>query len=437
MRRYVILFLILIAAFWGCSKRENPAEPTISAGRFVLGFVSGGLDESLTGETVGRHVYVYEPTNYASPDYWFTYTESTYVDTAWWLDGESYDTLIVDPDSTIIDTVTEVVDSTLVRDTVSYDMPSLYLLHGFLGDHRYFKGLFMLGDILNEMISTGEIEPMVIVTPDCWNIFGGSFYTNSPEDPDLGMSFSGNFEDFVTTKLIDYITFNFNVDTASARRGISGHGMGGYGALTLAMKHPDLFSSVSSMSAPVAFDSLIGLFDYVYAENNFDTSAVPPDTAGFYAIAPSSERELTTLIFAMGAAFSPHATNNDDTLLFHRVVDTDFPFGVDLPFNIDGTLNDSLWGNYWLPNDPLTILLTGGNVSLQGKPIYLDCGNADDFIMDLHLQNRAFTQELENQGLDYEYIEYSGYPGTDADHLTFIADRLREVLKFHSQAFSE
>lgn len=437
MRRYVILFLILIAAFWGCSKRENPAEPTISTGRFVLGFVSGGLDESLTGESVGRRVYVYEPTTYASPDYWFTYTESTYTDTTWWLDEESYDTLIVDPDSIVFDTVTIIVDSTLVRDSESYDFPSLYLLHGFLGDHRYFKGLFMLGDILNEMISTGEIEPMIIVTPDCWNIFGGSFYTNSPEDPALGISFSGNFEDFIVDSLISYVTFNFNVDTASARRGISGHGMGGYGALTLAMKHPELFSSVSSMSAPVAFDSLVGLFDSIYAENGFDPDSLPEDTAWFYSIEPSRDRPLTSMIFAMGAAFSPHAVLNSDTSLFHRVVDIDFPFGVDLPFNIDGTLNDSLWQNLWLPNDPLTMLNFIGYTALDGKLIYIDCGDSDDMIMNLHLQNWAFTQALASLGLDYEYIEYSGYPGVDAGHSTFIADRLREVLKFHSQAFSE
>lgn len=419
MRKYGILFLILIATFWGCSERENPSEPTISTGRFILGFVSGGLGPSLTLEAEGRHVYVYEPTEYTSPEYWFTYTESTYYDT---VEQES---------------VTVRIDSTLVRDSVSYELPTLYLLHGFNGNHNYYKDLFVLKETLDEMISNGEVVPMVVVTPDCNNYFGGSFYTNSPEDPDLGISFAGNFEDFVTTELIDYITFNFNIDTASAKRGISGHSMGGYGALTLAMKHPDLYSSVSSMSAPVAFDSLIVLFDSIYAENNFDTSAVPPDTAGFYAIAPSSEKKLTTLIFAMGAAFSPHAVLNPDTSLFHRVIDMDFPFGVDLPFNLDGTLNDSLWDDYWLPNDPLTMLNSIGYTALEGKPIYLDCGDSDDLITSMHLQNQAFAQALGSYNLDYEYIEYSGYPGVDADHSTFVADRLREVLKFHSQAFSE
>ncbi|OQX90810.1 MAG: hypothetical protein B6D58_09425 [candidate division Zixibacteria bacterium 4484_95] len=420
MRRYGIILLILIATFWGCSERENPSEPTISTGRFILGFVSGGLQGgSMTEEATGRHVYVYEPTEYTSPEYWFTYTESTYYDT---VEQES---------------VTVRIDSTLVRDSVSYEMPTLYLLHGFNGNHSYYKDLFILKETLDEMISNGEIVPMVVVTPDCDNAFGGSFYVNSPVDDSLGISFAGNFEDFMTAELIDYITFNFNVDTVSAKRGIGGHSMGGYGALTLAMKHPDLYSSVSSMSAPVTFDSLVVLFDSIYAENGFDPDSLPDDTTWFYSIEPSPDRPLTSLIFAMGAAFSPHASSNPDTSLFHRVIDTNFPFGVDLPFNIDGSLNDSLWENLWLPNDPLTMLETGGYTALEGKPVYLDCGDSDDLIPNMHLQNRVFAQALESYNLDYEYIEYSGYPGVDADHITFVADRLREVLKFHSQAFSE
>jgi len=119
------------------------------------------------------------------------------------------------------------------------------------------------------MISSGEIIPMVVVTPDCSNDFGGSFYTNSPEfAPGVGISFAGDFEDFIVNDLFEYIRLNFNADTTAAKRGISGHSMGGYGAMKLAMNHPELFGSVSSMSAPLVFDGFEGLWPVV--TNNFN-----------------------------------------------------------------------------------------------------------------------------------------------------------------------
>jgi S-formylglutathione hydrolase len=53
-------------------------------------------------------------------------------------------------------------------------------------------------------------------------------------------------ETYVTRDLLDVVSANFPVDPA--RRGISGHSMGGHGALTLALRHPDLFRSVSAFS---------------------------------------------------------------------------------------------------------------------------------------------------------------------------------------------
>jgi S-formylglutathione hydrolase FrmB len=236
-----------------------------------------------------------------------------------------------------------------------------------------------------------------------------------------------------------YIKLYFNTDTTATKSGISGHSMGGYGAYRLAIRHPELFGSVSAMSAPVVFDGLKALLPAVYAENNYP----PVDTAGqvdstlldsaFYAINPSAGR-ISAMMFAMAAAFSPHSLTNPDTSLFHRLVRTAGFVGVDLPFDVDTTFNDSLWENYWLPNDPMTMLMTGGDDSLTGKSLYLDCGNVDD--LGLFLQNRAFKDALTAAGLSAVYYEYSGYGNDDGDHTTFISDRLREVMKFHSRAFS-
>ncbi len=420
MKKIIVIALISIIAFWGCSTKDNPADPTISSGTMLRAFVnSPSLEHNVIYEAVGRPVYVYEP-----PDYHVSSVDSfeVYIDTT--IGGNThYDTTYID----------YVVTST--------DYPVLLLLHGYGGTYTYYSDLFLLKDILDEMISTGEIEPMVVVTPDCSNEFGGSFYTNSPEInavDSLGHpvyeSFAGDFEDFIVNDLLDYLSDWFSVDTLAQRRGISGHSMGGYGAMKLAMKHPELFGSVSSMSAPLAFPYLQGLLPAMYAENNF----TPGDTAGFYAIEPSASKRVTSMMFAMGAAFTPHDYFDSDTTYFHRLVHIQSLFiGVDLPFGIDGQLAEesTIW-QAWLDNDPLTMLVSGGYAaSLANTAVYIDCGENDDLGFNYHAA--AFHEALATIGIPHTYDLYSGYSGTDAGHTKYIADRLREVLKFHNAVFTQ
>ena len=78
---------------------------------------------------------------------------------------------------------------------------------------------------------------------------GAGFYvdaTQAPWKPNFQM------EAYITEDLIAAIEANFPADPK--RRGISGHSMGGHGALTLAMNHPHLYKSVSAF-APISSPS--------------------------------------------------------------------------------------------------------------------------------------------------------------------------------------
>ncbi|WP_153768806.1 S-formylglutathione hydrolase [Labrenzia sp. CE80] len=74
---------------------------------------------------------------------------------------------------------------------------------------------------------------------------GAGFYVNATQDP-----WKPHFqmEDYIVQELRELVQENFAVTES---HGVTGHSMGGHGALTLAMRHPDLFVSLSAF-APIA-----------------------------------------------------------------------------------------------------------------------------------------------------------------------------------------
>jgi S-formylglutathione hydrolase len=75
---------------------------------------------------------------------------------------------------------------------------------------------------------------------------GAGFYVDATQAP---WAPNFNMETYVTEELFDLVTAEFPVWEGAV--GITGHSMGGHGALTLAMRHPDRFRSVSAF-APIA-----------------------------------------------------------------------------------------------------------------------------------------------------------------------------------------
>ncbi|KAF1049277.1 S-formylglutathione hydrolase [Xylophilus sp.] len=75
---------------------------------------------------------------------------------------------------------------------------------------------------------------------------GAGFYLNATQAP---WAPHYRMEDYVVEELPAVVERWF---TTSARRGIFGHSMGGHGALTLALRHPGRYASVSAFSPIVA-----------------------------------------------------------------------------------------------------------------------------------------------------------------------------------------
>lgn len=101
---------------------------------------------------------------------------------------------------------------------------------------------------------------VVVVTPDTsprdtgfddakkdWDFGeGAGFYLDATEAP---WSSRFRMESYIVGELIDVLVEHAGVDRE--RLGVFGHSMGGHGALTLALRHPTLFRSVSAL-APIA-----------------------------------------------------------------------------------------------------------------------------------------------------------------------------------------
>src|ERR1700730_3735396 len=100
-------------------------------------------------------------------------------------------------------------------------------------DNRDAQGLF------DQAIAAGVIQTFILVAVDMNTPLGSSWYVNSPA--------TGNWEDFVIQELVPYVDANFRTLPSRDSRGIAGHFMGGYGAIRMAMKYPQVFGSVYAL----------------------------------------------------------------------------------------------------------------------------------------------------------------------------------------------
>jgi S-formylglutathione hydrolase FrmB len=109
--------------------------------------------------------------------------------------------------------------------------PAVYLLHGWSGNYKQWN------QTAGGLQQYADKYGFVIICPDgfydCW-------YANSP------VLKNEQFDSFLMTKLIPEISSKYSIDNKNVF--ISGFSMGGHGAITLMLKHPDVFKSAGSMS---------------------------------------------------------------------------------------------------------------------------------------------------------------------------------------------
>lgn len=113
--------------------------------------------------------------------------------------------------------------------------PVLYLLHGYTDDYSAWV-------TKSNLLEYAPAYEEIIVMPE--GVTG--WYVDNQADPKL------QWEDYLIKDLIPYVDSHYRTVAAREGRAIAGLSMGGYGAMTLGLRHPDLFAAVASMSGALA-----------------------------------------------------------------------------------------------------------------------------------------------------------------------------------------
>ncbi|WP_223860720.1 alpha/beta hydrolase [Spirosoma validum] len=274
--------------------------------------------------------------------------------------------------------------------------PVVYFLHGFTDNDAQWYGVtkhwINLPTVVDKVFSEGQLQEMIIVTPNACTRYRGSMYSNSAT--------TGNWEDFVAKELVSYIDQHYHTIPKSTSRGLAGHSMGGYGSMRIGQKHPEIFSSLYLLSPCCLTPG-----------NNRPVS--PEAIAKLEAVKSPEDIEKadfgTQATFASAAAWSPNPTKP--------------PFFADLPIE-NGQLQPTIAAK-WAANAPLAMIDQYVTNLKQLTALAFDAGNRDQSIA---ASIKVLDQVLTSYKLPHTYEEYEG------DHLNRIAERIEQkMLPFFSK----
>jgi len=261
--------------------------------------------------------------------------------------------------------------------------PVIYYLHGYSTNDTMWVNFFSIHNVMDHLIKQSKVQEMIIVMPNAFNRYGGSFYTNS--------SVAGNYEDYITHDLVEFIDINYRTLLQRESRAIGGGSMGGYGAMKLAIKHPDVYCAVTSHS---------GLLSLKYWKDDVRLN-------------PNVKIYGYPTHHAKAVAWSPNPDNP--------------PSYFDYPADDNGNLLDDVW-QCWLEHDIVAMVKTHRKNLKQLLGIYFDQGKSDDRVNVEEAQD--FHSALTEAGIPHVYEEYVG------GHTDQWTSRLYVALPFLSNLLS-
>ena len=239
--------------------------------------------------------------------------------------------------------------------------PVAYYLHGLSGAEADWVAKGSIDAAADSLFAAGTPE-MILVMPDgddgwytTW-VQQFSFRTCADtlhaESPDRYCVEHERYDDYIARDVVHFVDANFRTLADREHRGVGGLSMGGYGAVTLALRYPEVFSAAASHS---------GVVSPMYTGGR--PFATPPKYG-----TTADEIRPTTGFFSRYLNF----------------------WGTDLA--------------RWRAADPAHAAETLLQKKVPVPSIFFDCGVDDGFID----QNRALHFELTRLGVKHAYAEWPG-----------------------------
>lgn len=256
----------------------------------------------------------------------------------------------------------------------------VWILSGFSGNSpnylnpRPFENNF--AENLDFWVERKLAPNAIYVFVDAWTSLGGSQFINS--------SAIGNYEDYIIKDLYPEISKKY----PGISHAIMGGSSGGYGALHLSSKYPNLFSYCGAI-APDAFFEALFLPEFYKTANFF----INPNNDVKKMLATRELLELGNWhsilnVYAMSACYSP------------RKKEVEIPFDFEL-----GELKQSTWKK-WLAKDPVEFLPKRMSKVKKLKGIFLEVGRKDQFY--LYFGSRQIRNILKKNKIPHHYEEFKG-----------------------------
>ena len=236
--------------------------------------------------------------------------------------------------------------------------PVLYLLHGLTQNYTAW------GLSNGTPFYAGLYDDLIVVMPDA----GNSWYVNWTADAG---GQKNNWEDHIITDVINHVDWNFRTIARREGRAISGLSMGGYGAITLGLRHPDMFISIGSTSGALEHARQIAR----RMRGESPPRQAPERTAAEQAERAARLRRPNPLIGIDG--FSSQVERSPDGQEFPTPEDAD-------------------------AYDPFTLIAQLDNDVLPH--IYLDCGTEDRLIGGA----RELASILMERDVPFDYMQMQG-----------------------------
>ncbi len=272
--------------------------------------------------------------------------------------------------------------------------PVVYLLHGYGGrDDTFTSRLANLPESADTLAAAQGFSELIVVMPNAFSLHKGSMYSNSVT--------TGDWESFVAQDLVAYVDGHYRTIASRISRGLAGHSMGGYGAVRIGMKRPDVFSSLYIMSACCLTANTNPRPEAMAPAAAIKTREQAEEAARSPGFGPSVN-------LASAAAWSPNPDNP--------------PLYLDLPVK-DGKVRPDIVAK-WAANAPLEMIDHYASGLKSYYAIAVDVGTKDNLLA----SNRQLHEAMSRLKVAHHYEEYDG------DHTNKVRERIeRSVLPFFSK----